>query len=104
MPANQTRCQSMHDDPSNWTLGTIYHCKDDPRVIVRNRLPFGWTWNFGHPRVWPALLLTVFGFFTPVVLARQVGVLSPFVLGAILLATLGVIVWIASRIARDPDA
>ena len=94
----------MLDDPSNWTLGTIYHCRDDPRVIVRNRLPFGWTWNFGHPRVWPALMLTVFGLFTPVVLAWLLGMLSPFVLGAILFVTLCAIVFIASRIARDPDA
>ncbi len=104
MHSNPTRYQKMHDDPANWTLGTIYHCKDDPRVIVRNRLPFGWTWNFGHPRVWPALMLTVFCFFMPIVVAWQLGVLSPLVLSAILLATLGVIVWLASRIARDPDA
>ncbi len=49
-------------------------------------------------------MLTVFCFFMPVVVAWQLGVLSPLVLSAILLATLGVIVWLASRIARDPDA
>lgn len=99
-----SRFQAMHDDPRNWTLGTIYHCKDDPRVIVRNRLPFGWTWNFGHARVWPALALTVLGFFAPVVLAARLGVTSTLALAVILIATLGAIMFIASRIARDPDA
>ena len=40
-------------DPRHYKWGLIYDDPQDPRVVVRKRLPYlGWTLNFGHPRVW----------------------------------------------------
>ena len=39
-------------DDTYWTAGIIYHCAEDPRVIVPRRWRWGgWTLNFAHPRV-----------------------------------------------------
>ena len=47
-------------DPANWKLGSIYRCKQDPRVIVPKRnKSMGWTINFAHRSAWPALLLII---------------------------------------------
>ena len=49
------RPEELRRDPDNWHWGIFYSCADDPRVIVRNRFVFGWTWNFGHARVFPTM-------------------------------------------------
>ena len=92
----------MHTDPSHWTLGVIYRCVDDPRVVVRNRLPFGWTWNFAHGRTWFAIALAVITLLGPVAAAAWLGIDSAGKLGAIFLLSLGVIMIGAHRAARDP--
>ena len=48
---NRTRIEELWTDPGNWTWGVIYHCPEDPRVIVPRRWRWGgWTLNFGHPK------------------------------------------------------
>ncbi len=58
--------ERLRMDPGHWTLGVVYHCKQDPRVIVRNRWFFGWTWNFGHPLAFVVLILFVAVFLAPI--------------------------------------
>ncbi len=43
--------EKLWRDKANWTWGVIYHCQEDPRVIVPRRWRWGgWTLNFSHPR------------------------------------------------------
>ena len=98
-----SRYERMRTDPANWKLGIVYYCRDDPRIIVRNLLPFGWTWNFGHQKVYIALSIAIAAFLAPPFLAWQMGVRSALSLGIVLVTALVAIVFIASRLARDPD-
>jgi uncharacterized membrane protein len=37
------------DKESNWRLGSLYVCKEDPRLVVaKKRRWAGWTFNFAH--------------------------------------------------------
>ncbi len=49
------QAQALWKVSRHWFLGIIYSCREDPRVIVRNRFWVGWTWNFGHPWVFPTM-------------------------------------------------
>lgn len=61
----------------------IYKCPQDPRLLVQNRFSVGWTWNFGHPNVLLAIIVTAI---------FVLGV--PAALAALQLVTLtGLIVW-----------
>ena len=42
-----------------WTMGNLYSNPDDPALMVRNRLGFGYSPNFGHPVMKFAFLLMV---------------------------------------------
>jgi hypothetical protein len=43
----------VHEIKHNpWRLGVFYVDSADPRLIVRQRIGFGWTLNFGHPLAW----------------------------------------------------
>ena len=46
---NRAQIEELWRDQGNWTWGVIYHCREDPRVIVPRRWRWGgWTLNFGH--------------------------------------------------------
>ena len=98
-----SKYDDMHKNPSHWKFGIIYCCADDSRVIVRQLLPIGWTWNFGHPFVFPAILLTVLFFLTPLSLAYFAGIRSKLIYFAIIVITLNIVMMMASQMARDPD-
>ncbi len=98
-----SRYEAMRKDPSHWKLGILYCCPDDPRVIVRQLLPVGWTWNFGHPLVFPAILLTVLFFLTPVTLLYLLGIRSKLIFLSIISITLTIVILMAIHQARDPD-
>jgi len=48
---NHVEAEGLRANCKNWHWGIVYKCSEDPRLIVRNRYFFGWTWNFGHPKV-----------------------------------------------------
>ena len=50
--------KQVWSDGRNWWGGFIYHCANDPRLIVPQRHRIGWTWNFSHHKVWPVLLVS----------------------------------------------
>ncbi len=92
----------MRKDDANWMFGVIYFCRDDPRVIVRNRFSFGWTWNFGHRGVWLVLPAYVMAFFSPLMLSRPPIEASPLVVIVACFLVFLMLVYIASRIAEGP--
>lgn len=99
-----SKYELMRTDPANWKLGIVYRCIDDPRIIVRNLLAFGWTWNFGHPKVYLAITIAIIAFLAPPYLAWQMGVRSVVVIGIIIALALTAVVIVASQLARDPEA
>ncbi len=98
-----SKYDDMHKNPSHWKFGMIYYCADDPRIIVRQLFPIGWTWNFGHPFVFPAILLTVLFFLTPISIAYFVGIRSKLIFFVIIAISLVLVILMANRLARDPD-
>ncbi len=47
---DREQIEELWRDKGNWTLGVIYHCREDPRVIVPRRWRWsGWTLNFSRP-------------------------------------------------------
>lgn len=104
MTSKRSKYEAMRMNPANWKLGIVYFCPHDPRVIVRQRLPVGWTWNFAHPLVFPAITLAVFSFLAPPAIAWWLGVRSGVTLALLAGAALGAIVWAAARLSRDPGA
>lgn len=98
-----SRSETLRLDPANWRLGLVYVCPDDPRVVVRQRRGLGWTWNFGHPWVIPAIGIAVLLFVLPPLLAWYFGVRSPAKLAIIGALSLAVLIVIASRLSIPPD-
>ena len=98
-----SKYEAMRTDPANWKMGFVYYCAQDSRIVVRQRLPVGWTWNFGHPKVYLAILIAVLVFLSPPVLAWWLGIRSTLALGLITLMAFFVIVIVASRMSRDPE-
>ena len=98
-----SKYETMRTDPANWKLGIVYCCNDDPRIIVRNLLPFGWTWNFGHQKVYIAILVAIASFLAPPFMAWQMGVRSTLTIGIIVVVAFITVVLVASRLARDPE-
>ncbi len=94
----------MRTDPASWKLGIVYCCAQDPRIFIRQRLPVGWTWNFTHARVIPAILIAVFMLLSPAAVVWWLGIRSTLVLDLVTLLALVVIMIVASRLAKDPQA
>ena len=44
------------DDDRFWKGGILYYNPDDSSILVAKRFGVGWTFNFGHPVAWVALL------------------------------------------------
>lgn len=99
----QSTYEAMRMNPANWKLSIVYYCPDDPRVVVRQRFPFGWTWNFGHPLVLPAILLAVVVFLAPPIIAWWLGIQSQVLLWLLLGAGLCAVLVGAHRLSRDPS-
>ena len=92
----------MRMDPANWKLGFIYVCPDDPRVVVRQRLLLGWTWNFGTPRVIPAILFAVLISAAPPFIGWWAGIQSTALLLMLLGIGIAIVILAAHRLSKDP--
>ena len=94
--------QALWNDSRHWALGIIYHCREDPRVIVRNRFVVGWTWNFGHPMVFPTMgAFTLFA-LAPGAVLLTLGILQVPLLIGVTVAAVALLVMIARRIESGP--
>jgi len=93
----------MRKNPANWKLGIVYFCPDDPRVIVRQRLPLGWTWNFANPWVLPGIFAAIIVFAGPAALAWYLGIRSTVVFGGLLLAGLFLVILASHQLSQDPS-
>ena len=63
----------------------------------------GWTWNFGHPLVLPAIFLAVVIFPAPPIIAWWLGIQSQAFLLLLIGAGLCVLLIGAHRLSRDPS-
>ena len=97
-----SKYEKMRFNPGNWTLGFIYYCAEDPRLIVRQRSTVGWTWNFAHPKVYITILVAISVFLSPPFIAWYLGVRSIFVLALVTVLALIAIMIAASRASPDP--
>ena len=95
------QAQSHWKDRSSWVLGIIYSCREDPRVIVRNRFTVGWTWNFGHPRVFPTMGAFALFALAPGATLFALGILDVPLLIGVTVAAVAVLVMIARRIESN---
>ncbi len=90
--------ERLRSDDSHWNFGIIYHCREDPRIVVRNRWILGWTWNFSNPAVFPAILGAILLVLGPsLFLAVRGEPTAGLVAGAV-----AVIVLLAHRSAMGP--
>lgn len=88
-------------DPENWTWGLIYRCRDDRRIIVRRPFFVGWTWNFGHPLVLPAILGSIAAVLLPPAIGLLAGVTSPIALLSLAAIPVLALVPVAQRSATS---
>lgn len=96
------QAQALWKDGRNWVMGIIYSSREDPRVIVRNRFWVGWTWNFGHPGVFPTMgAFTLFA-LAPGATLFALGILNVPLLIGVTIAAVAVLVVIARRIESGP--
>jgi len=100
---NHVEAERLRARPENWLWGIVYRCPEDPRLVVLNRIPIGWTWNFGHPYVIPGILAAViFAVGIPYVIAATIATSAWDVIGSFVLC-LGVLIIGARRIANGPN-
>ena len=85
----------LWNDPRNWRAGAIYHCKQDPRVIVPKRPQWmGRTLNFAHGKAYVLLAATLLIALLPVLLALAFGAMeSPAWVIAQVVGLVGVVVF-----------
>ena len=98
-------------DPASrkgWGLLGVYYQPNDPRLVVpKKTIQLGWTVNFAHPRVIPALILLMVCVPLPASLAVAaaaffgLGVTASIVLVSIVqIATIGALCVMSSRQAN----
>ncbi|MDH3456900.1 MAG: hypothetical protein OER90_08665 [Gemmatimonadota bacterium] len=94
--------EALRRDPRHWHLGILYSCRQDPRVVVRNRWFFGWTWNWSHPMVLPAIVAAVLLVLVPsLYVTTRVTPLAGF---GTAMGTVAVVVLLGYRSATGPRA
>jgi len=94
--------QALWNDGGHWVLGIVYSCREDPRVIVRNRFWLGWTWNFGHLWVFPTMGAFVLFALAPGATLFTLGIVNLPLLIGVAVAAIAVLVVIARRIESGP--
>lgn len=99
---NREQAEKLRLDDRHWKLGVIYSCKKDPRVIVRNRWLFGWTWNFGHPYVFIVLSVFVAVLLVPILFIAPVINASVNEIVAMCIVVILMMIGTAHYIAQGP--
>jgi hypothetical protein len=94
--------EALRRDPRFWTLGIIYRCPNDPRVIVRERFLPGWTFNLGHRFAVPTILAFVLIAIGPFLWVLTSGVRSVPALLAVAGMSAVIVISVAHRIASGP--
>ncbi|MBC8471285.1 MAG: hypothetical protein H8D56_17625 [Planctomycetes bacterium] len=69
-------------DKNNWWCGAIYHCKDDPRLVVPKPVKWtGWTMNFAYPwRAVSLIIVILLAASLPIFIEMKLNVANPVVL------------------------
>jgi hypothetical protein len=92
-------------DKNNWRWGAIYHCKEDPRLVVPKQVKWtGWTLNFAYP--WRAVSLIVFIIFAaalPFFIEIKLNVATPVVICITLIVIAILIIWLCSYLSSKTE-
>ena len=62
--------------PANWTMGAFYHCKEDPRLVVKNPRRTSITVNLSKPMAIPLILFTLAIIIAPIEIEKNMGILT----------------------------
>ena len=98
---DKSQIDALWNDKTHWKLG-IYHCKEDPRVIVPKKPKWaGWTVNFAHAMAIPMIIVFIAIVFIPIWILNLIGKTSAvWLVGSILFSTVILIIfstWMASK-------
>lgn len=92
-------------DKNNWRWGAIYHCKDDPRLVVPKPVKWtGWTMNFAYP--WQAIglmFLIIFVSSLPIFIEMKLNIASPLVLCVTLIVIAVLIIALFSYLSSKTE-
>ncbi len=92
-------------DKNNWLWGAIYHCKNDPRLVVPKRFKWtGWTMNFAYP--WRAISLIIFILFAaslPIFIEMKLNVATPVVICVTLIVIAILIIGLSSYLSSKTE-
>ncbi|UCF40933.1 MAG: hypothetical protein JSW43_00910 [Gemmatimonadota bacterium] len=94
--------EALRNRDEHWKLGILYACREDPRVIVRNRLLIGWTWNFRHRWALPTILAFIMIGIGPAAVLWTAGVTDGLVLFGVTAVSMLFLVGVAHHIASGP--
>ena len=95
--------EKLWADKDNWLWGAIYHCKNDPRLVVPKRVKWtGWTMNFAYP--WRAIGLIIFiilASLLPFIIELRLNIATPIVicvtLAVVAVLIIGLSAYLSSR-------
>jgi uncharacterized membrane protein len=92
-------------DKNNWRWGAIYHCKNDPRLVVPKRVKWtGWTLNFAYP--WRAIGFIIFILFTaslPFFIELKLSIAKPVVICVTLIVIAVLIIGLFSYLSSKTE-
>lgn len=89
-----------HDDRHWRCFKEIYVCPEDPRLFVKKRTAFGWTFNFARKTAIPTMILMVVTLMAPLMAGVSRGDKLSIGLGiAVMLAILAS--WVAVSIRSE---
>ena len=93
--------ENLWKNKNNWRWGAIYHCKDDPRLVVPKPVKWtGWTMNFAYP--WRAIGFIVFIIFAsslPFVIEMKLNVATPVIIFVTLIVIAVLIIGLCSYLS-----
>ncbi len=94
------KLEQLWRDERNWRRGFAYSCKEDPRVVVPKRNPWGgWTVNFAHPLAIPVILAAVVIAVGPCLLLFASGVRDIRWYWAAIVGSVGILIVVSDSLA-----
>ena len=92
--------EALRKSPQNWKWGSIYYCKEDPRVIVPKRQKWmGWTIKFARPAAFPTLFALIAFITLPLSLLALKGFVNTPLWFAVLVADIAALCLICRYLA-----
>ena len=97
--------ENLWKNKNNWRWGTIYHCEEDPRLVVPKPIKWtGWTMNFAYP--WRAvgfIVIVLIAASLPFIIELRLKVATPIVICVTLIIISVLIVWLCSYLSSETE-